>query len=172
MNPECQTEFSRLRLKTGKSIDELSGILGCSKRTLARYECGESNPRRPVIDRLKSLNETPYQGYGEAGFRFIDLFAGIGGLRKGFDAIGGKCVFTSEWNQYSRQTYAANFHDGDDHVMEGDITKVPAEAIPSHDVLLAGFPCQPFSVAGAKNTIVRKQGFRYSRTCQLRAVSC
>lgn len=95
------------------------------------------------------------------GFKFIDLFAGIGGLRKGFDAIGGECVFTSEWNEYSQKTYTANFNDDINHIIAGDITKIDVDSIPPHDVLLAGFPCQPFSIAGVskKNALGRKHGF-------------
>ena len=93
-------------------------------------------------------------------FRFIDLFAGIGGLRLGFDAVGGKCVFTSEWDKASRKTYQANF--ACDHPVGDDITKIPEEDIPSHDVLLAGFPCQPFSIAGVskKNALGKPHGFQ------------
>lgn len=93
-------------------------------------------------------------------FKFIDLFAGIGGLRRGFESVGGTCVFTSEWNPYSQRTYRANFPD--DHEIAGDITKVNAGDIPLHDVLLAGFPCQPFSIAGVskKNALGRPHGFR------------
>ncbi|WP_370234450.1 DNA (cytosine-5-)-methyltransferase [Brevundimonas sp.] len=96
----------------------------------------------------------------EADFTFIDLFAGIGGLRRGFEAIGGRCVFTSEWDKYSQKTYRANFPD-DDHEINGDITKVDVTEIPAHDVLLAGFPCQPFSIAGVskKNALGRAHGF-------------
>lgn len=95
-------------------------------------------------------------------FRFIDLFAGIGGLRVGFDAIGGKCLFTSEWNTHAQQTYRANFCDAPDHQMAGDITEIHAGDIPEHDVLLAGFPCQPFSLAGVskKNALGMEHGFR------------
>lgn len=95
-----------------------------------------------------------------ADFTFIDLFAGIGGLRRGFESIGGKCVFTSEWDKFSQQTYRANFPD-DDHEINGDITKVEVADIPAHDVLLAGFPCQPFSIAGVskKNALGRAHGF-------------
>lgn len=94
-----------------------------------------------------------------SSFRFIDLFAGIGGLRIGFENVGGKCVFTSEWNKFSQETYRANF--GDDHPIAGDITEVDVESIPEHDVLLAGFPCQPFSIAGVskKNSLGRQHGF-------------
>lgn len=93
-------------------------------------------------------------------FTFIDLFAGIGGLRRGFESIGGRCVFTSEWDKYSQKTYRANFPD-DDHEINGDITKIEAGDIPAHDVLLAGFPCQPFSIAGVskKNALGRAHGF-------------
>lgn len=93
-------------------------------------------------------------------FTFIDLFAGIGGMRLGFEALGGKCVFTSEWDTYSNRTYRANFPD-DEHPISGDITKVAAGEIPDHDVLLAGFPCQPFSLAGVskKNALGRPHGF-------------
>jgi DNA (cytosine-5)-methyltransferase 1 len=94
-----------------------------------------------------------------ARFRFIDLFAGIGGLRIGFEAIGGQCVFTSEWDRWSNATYRQNFPDGEDHVMVGDIRPYGAEPslIPEFDVLLAGFPCQPFSLAGVskKNSLGR-----------------
>ncbi len=94
------------------------------------------------------------------GFTFTDLFAGIGGLRLGFEAIGGRCVFTSEWDKYAQRTYRANFPH-DEHEVSGDITKIDAAAIPSHDVLLAGFPCQPFSIAGVskKNALGRAHGF-------------
>lgn len=91
---------------------------------------------------------------------FIDLFAGIGGFRRGFESIGGQCVFTSEWNKYSQQTYAANFTSA--HHIAGDITQVDAHTIPDHDLLLAGFPCQPFSNAGvsARNAINKPHGFK------------
>lgn len=95
-------------------------------------------------------------------FRFIDLFAGIGGLRRGFDALGGECVFTSEWNKYARQTYLANYVDHDDHIFVGDIREIESASIPTHDLLLAGFPCQPFSIAGVskKNALGVAHGFR------------
>ena len=101
-------------------------------------------------------------GLTDAEFRFIDLFAGIGGLRRGFDALGGRCVFTSEWNKYARQTYAANYADHDDHLFVGDIRQVDVADIPAHDLLLAGFPCQPFSIAGVskKNALGVAHGFR------------
>ena len=90
-------------------------------------------------------------------FTFIDLFAGIGGMRIAFGRAGGQCVYSSEWNKYSQQTYFANFGDQP----EGDITQVDAANIPDHDILVAGFPCQPFSIAGVskKNSMGRATGF-------------
>lgn len=79
-------------------------------------------------------------------FRFVDLFAGIGGMRIPFDALGGQCVFSSEWDKYAQQTYAANFGE----TPHGDITAIKEKEIPAHDLLLAGFPCQAFSHAGLK----------------------
>jgi DNA (cytosine-5)-methyltransferase 1 len=95
-------------------------------------------------------------------FRFIDLFAGIGGTRLGFESVGGECVMTSEWDRFSRLTYSANFADGCSHPLIGDIRGVDPDAdIPDHDLLLAGFPCQPFSIAGVskKNSLGRDHGF-------------
>jgi DNA (cytosine-5)-methyltransferase 1 len=79
-------------------------------------------------------------------FTFIDLFAGIGGMRQGFEHVGGECVFSSEWDKFAQVTYQANFGE----VPHGDITKIEADEIPDHDLILAGFPCQPFSHAGLK----------------------
>ena len=84
-------------------------------------------------------------------FTFIDLFAGIGGIRQGFEAAGGKCVYTCEINDAALQTYKANF--GTDGSIGRDITKINEKDIPSHDVLCAGFPCQPFSIAGVSKRI-------------------
>lgn len=90
-------------------------------------------------------------------FTFIDLFAGIGGMRLAFDEAGGECVYSNEWNKFSQQTYMANFGD----MPDGDITQVNAADIPDHDILVAGFPCQPFSIAGVskKNSLGRATGF-------------
>lgn len=92
-------------------------------------------------------------------FTFADLFAGIGGTRRGFEAAGGKCVFTSERDKFAVQTYRANH--ADQHEIAGDITEVDPQEIPPHDVLVAGFPCQPFSLAGVskKNSLGKAHGF-------------
>lgn len=93
----------------------------------------------------------------EKKFTFIDLFAGIGGMRIGFQMAGGRCVYSNEWNKYSQQTYFANFGEQP----EGDITQVNEAEIPEHDILVAGFPCQPFSIAGVskKNSMGKATGF-------------
>jgi DNA (cytosine-5)-methyltransferase 1 len=90
-------------------------------------------------------------------FTFTDLFAGIGGMRIPFEELGGHCVFSSEWNKFSQRTYEANFGE----IPVGDIRKVDEQIIPDHDILLAGFPCQPFSIAGVskKNSLGREHGF-------------
>lgn len=107
---------------------------------------------RQMLVRAKEEPEQKNDGY-----TFIDLFAGIGGMRLAFEAAGGRCVYSSEWNKYSQQTYYANFGVQPD----GDITKVDAGSIPDHDILVAGFPCQPFSIAGVskKNSLGRATGF-------------
>ena len=94
---------------------------------------------------------------GSRGFRFIDLFAGIGGMRMAFESAGGRCVYSSEWNKFSADTYEANFGERP----AGDITEIPASEIPDHDVLVAGFPCQPFSIAGVskKRSLNMPDGF-------------
>lgn len=91
-------------------------------------------------------------------FSFIDLFAGIGGFRLGLERVGGRCVYTSEWDKHAQRTYHAWFGD----VPEGDIRSVDAQTIPDHDVLAAGFPCQPFSIAGVskKKSLGREHGFK------------
>jgi DNA (cytosine-5)-methyltransferase 1 len=101
--------------------------------------------------------DVPFPPPENPKFTFIDLFAGIGGFRLGFQKQGGKCVFTSEWDKNSQKTYEANFGE----VPFGDITQIDEKQIPKHDILLGGFPCQPFSLAGVskKNSLGRKHGF-------------
>lgn len=104
---------------------------------------------------LVSAKEEPKSA--ESSISFIDLFAGIGGMRIAFESTGACCVYSNEWNKYSQQTYYANFGVQPD----GDITKIAAESIPDHDILVAGFPCQPFSIAGVskKQSLGRATGF-------------
>jgi len=103
------------------------------------------------------LGEVPFPPPQDPQFKFIDLFAGIGGFRIAFQDAGGECVFTSEWDRFAKQTYERNFGE----VPFGDITRIKEHEIPEHDVLCAGFPCQPFSLAGVskKNSLGRKHGF-------------
>lgn len=124
-------------------------------------------------ERVKLEKMLPCPDTKPADFTFIDLFAGIGGIRMGFEAAGGKCIFTSEYDRYAVKTYAANHYC--EHPIQGDIRKITQpenmakedvkkfidSRIPNHDVLVAGFPCQPFSIAGVskKNSLGRSHGF-------------
>ena len=152
--------FRTLRLAAAISIPDAAKAAGVATSTAYRWDKGEVAATPDVLALLRSL-----RSHGEnrdpGTFRFIDLFAGIGGLRRGFDGIGGRCVFTSEWNSFAQATYLANYYDGPEHLFAGDITKVDETTIPDHDVLLAGFPCQPFSIAGVskKNALGRQHGF-------------
>lgn len=137
---------------------EISRRIGKDARTVRRWLAEQSVPRQYAFELQRLLpfgNPAPENGE----FRFIDLFAGIGGIRKAFEGIGGRCVFTSEWDSYAQKTYIENFRDG--HALNGDITQIGAADIPDHEVLLAGFPCQPFSIAGVskKNALGRAHGF-------------
>ncbi|WP_200877411.1 DNA (cytosine-5-)-methyltransferase [Methylobacter tundripaludum] len=140
---------------------EIAEYIGKDSKTIRRWEKGETPCPTMLEPALRDLMQSPSLGIvsGDYRFRFIDLFAGIGGIRMGFEAHGGKCVFTSEWNDFSKKTYIENY--GDHHPFVGDIVPYPAEAIPDHDVLLGGFPCQPFSLAGVskKNSLGRPHGF-------------
>lgn len=108
-----------------------------------------------VMQFLKAQSKSQTQN--KTGYSFIDLFAGIGGMRIAYESAGGNCVYSNEWNKYSQQTYFANFGEQPD----GDITKVNEYDIPDHDILVAGFPCQPFSIAGVskKQSMGRATGF-------------
>ena len=104
---------------------------------------GSSNALKGIT--VVSETVSPIDRNPDPTFRFIDLFAGIGGCRLGFERAGGECVFTSEWDRFARQTYEANHpaDEGSEHVFAGDIREVSASEIPGHDVLVGGFPCQP-----------------------------
>jgi DNA (cytosine-5)-methyltransferase 1 len=112
--------------------------------------------RTGLMDKPMRETQVLYPGEMPAKFSFIDLFAGIGGMRIPFDELGGKCVMTSEIDKHALETYRHNFQDFE-HSFVGDITQVQIEDIPSHDILLGGFPCQPFSHAG------HKKGFEDTR---------
>lgn len=99
-----------------------------------------------------------------ASFTFIELFAGIGGFRIAFQNVGGTCLFASEWDKYAAKTYEANFQHKPEVFLKSDITKISANDIPDHDILTAGFPCQPFSIAGVtkNNALGNAHGFEHA----------
>ena len=141
-------------------------MLDVSDRTIRRNINGEGKRIDQLrLARLREVADARCTEDRSGGFRFIDLFAGIGGLRRPFETIGGRCVFTAEWDRFSRETYSANFPEpaDSDHIFAEDVRPYAnaPEQIPAHDVLLAGFPCQPFSIAGVskKNALGRPHGF-------------
>ena len=138
------------RQALGLTQKEFSDALGFGRngeRKLRRWENGESNPSNlEYMSIMGFAKETPFPPSEKSEFTFIDLFAGIGGIRIPFQNLNGRCVFTSEWDKYAQKTYRVNF--GEEPY--GDITKISSDEIPSFDILLAGFPCQPFSQAGLK----------------------
>lgn len=161
MKPETNCEFSLALSRSGLSAAEAAEQLGFSRRTIYRWIKGEAMPRNAALTALRTAADgLPVDAHGGgSSFRFIDLFAGIGGMRRAFERIGGHCVFTSEWDSYARKTYLANYQV--DHTVCGDIREIHEGDIPDHEVLLAGFPCQPFSIAGVskKNALNRPHGF-------------
>ncbi len=134
-------------------------MLGKTPKTITAWRTGQTPPPPYLVPALQRILDFGRIAPGGSDFTFIDLFAGIGGIRLGFQYQGGRCVFTSEWNTWSQKTYIENF--GDTHGIVGDIVPYEAKDIPDHDVLLAGFPCQPFSIAGVskKNSLGRPHGF-------------
>ena len=142
---------------------EIAELLNVDVRTVRRWEVRDNEPPEYLSDAIRQriLPLIENSSDNTTAFRFIDLFAGIGGIRLGFEANGGKCVFTSEWNKFAQKTYMENFPQDTNHTLVGDITTVDEQDIPDHDVLLAGFPCQPFSIAGVskKNAMGKPHGF-------------
>ena len=156
-------ELRDLRERLGLSQGALADWLVVSRRTIQRWENGDTAPNHATVLLLRRAIGGPDSRDGgqprPPAFTFIDLFAGIGGMRIGFERSGGRCVYTSEWDRFCRQTYSANFPTS--HEIAGDIRDVNTSDVPSHDLLLAGFPCQPFSLAGVskKNSLGRPHGF-------------
>ena len=152
------SEVSHLIRTAPVTTGELASALGVSVSTIYRWRRGTPSLSDEQLTRLRTMTGP---AVARTRFRFIDLFAGIGGLRLGAEGAGGRCVFTCEWNKFSRLTYEANFADGPEHPFPGDITTVNALTVPDHELLLAGFPCQPFSIAGVskKNALGRPHGF-------------
>lgn len=151
-------EVVRHALRYRTQVD-LASILGVSPRTVRRWVVGEATPKSGFVTAINhelARDDRPQK----PDFSFVDLFAGIGGLRHAFERLNGRCIFTSEWDAYACKTYKANFPDAED--INGDIKLIEPKSVPDHDVLLAGFPCQPFSLAGVtkKKSLGRAHGFR------------
>jgi DNA (cytosine-5)-methyltransferase 1 len=154
------------REKLGLGRTEFANLLGMNstgERTVRGWETGEHKPTQGKVDAINNLEQKlidirakapfKYDDSTPSEFKFIDLFAGIGGIRQPFQELGGECVLTSEWDKFAQRTYAANYGE----VPNGDIMDIESKDVPDHDVLLAGFPCQSFSQAGLK------QGFDDTR---------
>ena len=157
---------AEIRNNLGLGRTEFANFLGkgsAGERTIRGWETGEHKPSAKSLSNIKNLEKEliklyenapfKYSHKGKVPFTFIDLFAGIGGIRLPFQNLGGECLFTSEWDKFAQRTYLNNFGE----IPKGDITKIKAKNIPSHDILLGGFPCQAFSQAGLK------QGFNDTR---------
>lgn len=161
-----RASFLELIERAGLTREDVADLVGCEERTVRRWERGQAKPKKLVTDVLEKRAQERAADIGDsAKFTYIDLFAGIGGMRLAFDAVGGNCVATCEWNKYARKTYAANFPIGS-HPFYEDICEVTKDeefirSIPDHDILVAGFPCQPFSIAGVskKNALGNAHGF-------------
>lgn len=130
---------------------ELADVIGLSKhgdRTIRRWENKESKPSTLELNAILSFpEEVPFPNPEVAKYKMIDLFAGIGGTRLGFQLCGDvRTVFSSEWDKFSQKTYKANFGE----IPHGDITQINEKDVPNHDILVGGFPCQAFSQAGLK----------------------
>ncbi|KDN57651.1 DNA (cytosine-5-)-methyltransferase [Exiguobacterium sp. AB2] len=143
-------EIKEKRIRLGLTQKEFADALGLGRngdRTLRRWENGETEPSTLECKAILAFPEDPPLKFkGEGKFKIIDLFAGIGGIRLGFQKHGGESVFASEWDKFAAKTYKLNY--GEEPA--GDISLVNPEEVPDHHILLAGFPCQPFSQAGLK----------------------
>lgn len=156
--------------KTTNDLAQLTHYLQNSENGVSKYYQSTAKEYLAELhEKLEIVGEPDFQYYlpikwdipfpppKNPKFKFIDLFAGIGGIRLAFQNNGGKCIFTSEWDSFAKKTYEANFGE----VPFGDITQISENEIPDHDILLGGFPCQPFSLAGVskKNSLGRQHGF-------------
>jgi DNA (cytosine-5)-methyltransferase 1 len=146
----------KLPEKTHKAIKLKAKEFNCSVQEYVERTL-ESNVFREQLSLFPDKTNNKEKNGKPPLFTFIDLFAGIGGIRLAFEKQGGECKFSSEWDRWCQKTYYENFGE----IPYGDITKIPPEDIPSHDILTAGFPCQPFSIAGVskKKSLGREHGF-------------
>lgn len=141
---------------TQKDFAELLGLKESGERTISGWERGEHKPTPKRLQDIQNIStDIPFKPESNKHeFKFIDLFAGIGGIRLPFQKLGGECVFSSEWDKFSKITYAANYGE----VPQGDITRITPSEVPNHDVLLGGFPCQAFSQAGLRKGFTDTRG--------------
>lgn len=132
---------------TRKEFSDALGLNREQEKKMKLWEEGKEEIPDEVFNKIISFPTEPKYKYpSETKFTQIDLFAGIGGIRLGFQKVGGKTVFSSEWDKFAQKTYRVNYGE----IPAGDITQIKPETIPDHDILLGGFPCQPFSQAGLK----------------------
>lgn len=152
LHGDAMESIKEKRQSLGLTQKDFADALGLGKggeRQIRRWENGETKPSplelRAILD---FAHDTPFPNVSEedASFTFIDLFAGIGGIRIPFSELGGRCVFSSEWDKFAAKTYRINY--GEEPA--GDITKIETSDIPDCDIVMGGFPCQPFSQAGLK----------------------
>ena len=148
---EISEEIKNKRTQLGLTPKDFADALGLGRdgdRIIKSWETGETTPSMFEFRSLmKFAEKVPFSvEHNKKSYKFIDLFAGIGGIRIPFQELGGECVFTSEWDKFAQKTYRINFGE----TPNGDITKIESESIPDFDILLGGFPCQPFSQAGLK----------------------
>jgi DNA (cytosine-5)-methyltransferase 1 len=150
------SEFAGLRLAAGLSLPEAAEYLELPLEEIVRMEGGGaiSAAVRQVLSIAARYPDPTQSGPTNGAFRFIDLFAGIGGIRLPFSELGGECAFSSEWDRFAQKTYERNFGE----LPHGDITAIKSADIPDHDLLLAGFPCQAFSRAGFRKGFADTRG--------------
>lgn len=158
--PETKAAIGHWLMNNGKPVPHLderdvhaawSALANFDEQFVAKQKVRESDFQAYL--NLK-FNNIPFPPPKNPKFTFIDLFAGIGGIRLPFQGLGGKCVFSSEWGESAKKTYALNFGE----TPYGDITQIGAREIPDHDILLAGFPCQAFSIAGYREGFADRKG--------------
>lgn len=138
-------QIKKIRNEMQLSLEDLSEMLNVKKEKLEIQENMDTVKDNKILLKLSNIpSDFPLRYKGNGNFRFIDLFAGVGGIRYPFQKMEGECVFSSEWNKHAKKTYFANYG----KYPKGDITKINALDIPDHDILLGGFPCQAFSHAG------------------------
>lgn len=147
MQVQYPNKIKSKRMSIGLSVKEFADALGLGRNgdvTVRQWETGELVPSNEQYERIMNFaSVVPFPNVGDK-FTFIDLFAGIGGIRIPFGEQGGRCVFSSEWDKHAQQTYRINFGE----IPSGNIQEIMTSDIPDFDVLLGGFPCQPFSQAG------------------------